>query len=156
MEISEIMFTLGTAIGLNMTHNASFWAESVNAAAWNRARLVEAKLSCFCWYINELMKSTRLENFQREREYSSLAKQVFGSVLFDWDRKGAIYMLWLNFILGLNFIFFRFKLIIIQKIKFKPRIKLNHNIYTARTTNFIFWIQFEKQPLSQTCEDKHC
>ena len=27
-------FTLGTAIGLNMTHNA---------AAWNRARLVEAK-----------------------------------------------------------------------------------------------------------------
>ena len=26
-----------------------------------------------------------------EREYGSLAKQVFGSVLFDWDRKGAIY-----------------------------------------------------------------
>ena len=37
MEISEITmetFTLGTAIGLNMTHDA---------AAWNRARLVEAK-----------------------------------------------------------------------------------------------------------------
>ena len=34
MEISEIImetFTLGTAIGLNMTHNASFRAESVNA-----------------------------------------------------------------------------------------------------------------------------
>ena len=48
MEISEIimeMFTLGTAIGLNMTHDASFCAESVNAAAWNRARLVELKLS---------------------------------------------------------------------------------------------------------------
>ena len=72
-------FTLSTAIGLNMTHNASFCAESVNAAAW----MVEAKLSCFCWYINALMKSTRLENFQREREYGSLAKQVFGSVLFD-------------------------------------------------------------------------
>ena len=85
-------FTLGTAIGLNMTHNASFCAESENAAAWNRARLVEAMLSCFCWYINALMKSTRLENFQREREYGSLAKQVFGSVLFDWDRKGAIYI----------------------------------------------------------------
>ena len=26
------MFTLRTAIGLNMTHNASFYAESVNAA----------------------------------------------------------------------------------------------------------------------------
>ena len=49
-----------------------------------------------------------------EREYGSLAKQVFGSVLFDWDRKGAI--------------------------------------YTARTTNFIFWIQLEKHPLCQTCE----
>ena len=45
-------------------------------------------------------------------------------------------MLWLNFILGLNFIFLCFKLIILhyhtrkqRKIKFKPGIKLNHNIY---------------------------
>ena len=48
MEISEIImetFTLGTSIALNMTHNASFFAESVNAAAWNRARLVELKPS---------------------------------------------------------------------------------------------------------------
>ena len=69
MEISEILmetFTLGTAIGLNMTHNASFYAESVNASAWNRARLVETKLSCFCWCINALMKATRLESFQRD------------------------------------------------------------------------------------------
>ena len=36
-------FTLDTAIGLNMTH-AFFYAMSVNAAVWNRARLVEAKL----------------------------------------------------------------------------------------------------------------
>ena len=43
-------------------------------------------------------------------------------------------------ILGLNFIFFYFKLIIIhyqtqkqRKIKFKPRIKLNHNIYRTDT-----------------------
>ena len=69
MEISEIImeaFTLGTAISLNMTHNVSFYAESVNAAAWNRARLVEARLSCFCWCINAVMKSTRLESFQRD------------------------------------------------------------------------------------------
>ena len=69
MEISEIImetFTLGTAIGLNMTHNASFCAESVNAAPWNRARLVAAKLSFFCWCINALTKSTRLESFQRD------------------------------------------------------------------------------------------
>ena len=44
-------------------------------------------------------------------------------------------MLWFNFILGLKFNFFCFKLIIIyyhspkqKEIKFKPRIKLNHNI----------------------------
>ena len=60
MEISEIImetFTLGTAIGLNMTHNA---------AAWNRARLVETKLSCLSWCINALRKSTRLEGFQKD------------------------------------------------------------------------------------------
>ena len=47
-----------------------------------------------------------------------------------------VYMLWFNFILGLNFIFLCFKVIIIhyhtpkQRLKkFKPRIKLNYNIY---------------------------
>ena len=45
-------------------------------------------------------------------------------------------MLWFNFIPGLSFLFFSFKLIFIhdhtqkqKKIKFKPRIKLNHNVY---------------------------
>ena len=48
----------------------------------------------------------------------------------------SLYMLWFNFILGSNFIFLCFKLIIThyhtqkqRKIKFEPRIKLNHNIY---------------------------
>ena len=48
----------------------------------------------------------------------------------------ARHMLWFNFILGLNFIFLCFKFIIIhyhtqkqRKTKFKPRIKLNYNIY---------------------------
>ena len=60
----------------------------------------------------------------------------------------AIYMLWFKIFLGLNFIFFCFKLIIIyyhtqkqKKIKFKPRIILNHNIYTqgqlAGTCKFV-------------------
>ena len=46
-------------------------------------------------------------------------------------------MLRFNFTLGLNFIFFCFKLLIVhyhtqkqKKIEFKPRMKLNHNIYT--------------------------
>ena len=48
----------------------------------------------------------------------------------------GMYMLWFSFILGSNFIFLCFKLIIIhyhtqkqRKIKFKPKTKLNHNIY---------------------------
>ena len=47
-----------------------------------------------------------------------------------------MYMLWFIFILGLNVVFFCFKLIIIhyhtpkqKKIKFKPKIKLNRNRY---------------------------
>ena len=48
----------------------------------------------------------------------------------------STYMLWFNFILVLNFIFLCFKLIIVRyhtqnqrKTNFKPRVKLNHNIY---------------------------
>ena len=48
-------------------------------------------------------------------------------------------MFWFNFILGLNFTFFCFKLIVIhyhtqkqKKIAFKPRIKLNHNIHKRK------------------------
>ena len=47
-------------------------------------------------------------------------------------------MLWFNFILGLNFIFLCFRLIIIhyhnlkqREMKFKPRTKLNLNIYLS-------------------------
>ena len=68
MEISETIketFTLSTAIGLNMTHNASFYAKSVNAGSWNRARLVEAKLSCFCCCINALVKSNPTGKFPK-------------------------------------------------------------------------------------------
>ena len=55
-----------------------------------------------------------------------------------------VYMLWFNFILGLNFISLCFKLIIIyyhtpkqREIKFKPRIKLNHNIYIQGQRIFV-------------------
>ena len=51
-------------------------------------------------------------------------------------------MLWFNFILDSNFIFLRFKLIILhyntqiqKKRKFEPRIKLNHNIYKQPCSN---------------------
>ena len=54
-----------------------------------------------------------------------------------------MYMLWFNFILnGLNFISLCFKLVIIhyntrkqKEIKFNPRIKLNHKIYSKRPTS---------------------
>ena len=48
-------------------------------------------------------------------------------------------MLWFNFILGLNYMFVCFKVIIIhyhtqkqKKRKFEPRIKLNHNRYNIK------------------------
>ena len=54
-------------------------------------------------------------------------------------KKSLMCMLWFNFILGSNFIFLCFKLIIIyyktqkqKKIKFEPRITLNHNNYEPR------------------------
>ena len=57
-------------------------------------------------------------------------------------------MLWLNVILGSNFIFLCFKLIIIhyhtqkqRKIKFEPRIKLNHNIYICDCLHYFYGFQ---------------
>ena len=64
--------------------------------------------------INALMKSTRLQNFQR---HHGKRVRFTSEASIDWDRKGAI--------------------------------------YTAKTTNFAFWMQLEKHPLWQTCEDKH-
>ena len=55
-----------------------------------------------------------------------------------------MHMLWFNFILGSNFIFLCFKLIIIhnhaqkqRKIKFEPMKKLNHN--TCKAKFMPFW-----------------
>ena len=52
----------------------------------------------------------------------------------------CVYMLWFNFIFGLNFIFLCFRLIIIhyhtpkqREIKFEQRINLNHNINITLT-----------------------
>ena len=60
------VYTLGTAIGLNM--NDSFYADSVNAAAWNKSRL-SFRVGCVLpvMYSCRFMKSTRLESFQRDR-----------------------------------------------------------------------------------------
>ena len=59
-------FTLGTAIGLNM--NASFYAVSVNATAWSKARLFfELFVFLLVMYSCRFMKSTRLETLQRDR-----------------------------------------------------------------------------------------
>ena len=62
-----------------------------------------------------------------------------------------MYMLWFNFILGSNFIFLCFKLIIIyyhtqkqRKIKFKPRTKLNHNIYMQYSGGFAIVLEDNK------------
>ena len=50
----------------------------------------------------------------------------------------AVYMLWFNFIFGINFIFHCFKVIIIHYHTPKQRIRLNYNIYNI----FVFPVQF--------------
>ena len=69
-----------------------------------------------------------------------------------------MYVLWFSFIVGLNFIFFCFKLIIIhyhtqkqKKIKFKPTIKLNHNICIQKKK--IFYICFQQTNISLTSKN---
>ena len=91
-------FTLGITSCLNM--NASFYADSVNAATWNKARL-------FFWVgcvfagngfmqiheINPTGKfSKRPWNLWKASTVHEQSKYwQYWSVFFDWDRKGAIY-----------------------------------------------------------------
>ena len=63
-------------------------------------------------------------------------------------------MLWFDFMLGLNFIFLCFKLIIIhyhtqkqREIKFKPRIKLNHNIYIHAYIAYIHEVEMRRSAI---------
>ena len=74
-------------------------------------------------------------------------KNLFKTVtLPSWN----VYMLWFNFILGLNFISICFKLIIIhyqtpkqRELKFKPRIKYDpQQIYA---TNYKMWVIFPQK-----------
>ena len=62
-------------------------------------------------------------------------------------------MWWFSFILGLNFIFLCFKVIIIhyhtpkqKKRKFKPRIKLDNNIYISGSSK-----SHEAKQVGQMC-----
>ena len=91
-------FTLGTTIGLNM--NASFYADSVNAAVWNKARLFfwvgcvfAGNVFMHIHEINPTKKfSKRPWNLWKASKVHEQSKDwQYWSVFFDWDRKGAIY-----------------------------------------------------------------
>ena len=71
-----------------------------------------------------------------------------------------LFRLWFSFILGLNFIFLCFKLIIIhyhtpkqRKIKFKPRINLNHNIYIVNPNEISNHFTIKKNFCCKRCKD---
>ena len=82
--------------------------------------------------------------------------RIFQCQELSWYKR--ISMLWFNFILGSNFIFHCFKLVIIhyntqkqKKTKFEPRIKLNHNIYVnhlAAWKNLRFYLNCPTSPTS--------
>ena len=93
-------FTLSTAIGINM--KAFFYADSVNATVWNKAGL-------FFWIgcvfagnvfmqIHEINPTgkfpKRPRNLWEARTVHKQSKYCqYWNVFFDWDRKGAIYVL---------------------------------------------------------------
>ena len=86
-------------------------------------------------HLNFVLMTAAYENHCRKRP-PSVTYTFFAFRGCPYTRASTVYMLWFNFILGLIFIFLCFKLIIIyyhtqrqRKIKIKPRIKLNHNIY---------------------------
>ena len=78
------------------------------------------------------------------------------------DQSPTFDMLWFNFMLGLNFILFCVKHIIIhyhtqkqKKIKFKPRIELNHDRYIKILTGRrVFNCKFFKIPLSRNSQKR--
>ena len=82
--------------------------------------------------------------------------RIFQCQELSWHKRMS--MLWFNFILGSNFIFLCFKLVIIhyntqkqKKTKFEPRIKLNHNIYInhlAAWKNLRFYLNCPTSPTS--------
>ena len=82
--------------------------------------------------------------------------RIFQCQELSWHKRMS--MLWFNFVLGSNFIFLCFKLVIIhyntqkqKKTKFEPRIKLNHNIYInhlAAWKNLRFYLNCPTSPTS--------
>ena len=99
-----------------------------------------------CYHVLFLLQNTRTTTFSTPDGMSFPSQRNYeSSNCFKWEvcrteNIQYMYLLWFNFILGLNFILFCFKLIIIyyhtqkqKKMKFKPRIKLNHNIFIAWT-----------------------
>ena len=82
--------------------------------------------------------------------------RIFQCQELSWHKRMS--MLWFNFILGSNFIFHCFKLVIIhynkqkqKKTKFEPRIKSNHNIYInhlAAWKNLQFCLNCPTSPTS--------
>ena len=120
------------------------------------------RITCFCFTANKCLNKAKVHPRMSIKSVSTL----FGSPLFIIACKLAVhkqnyyfwsflftilksnekkdtdimYMLWFNFILGLNFNFFCFwvrKCMIMslkqKKRKFKPRIKLNYNIYSLKS-----------------------
>ena len=81
----------------------------------------------------------------------------------------SMYMLWFKIILGLNFISLCFKLIIIhyhtpkqREMKFKPRIKLNHNIYKSMLNKhylkYLWYIRaiYTRKNKTRLTKDAYC
>ena len=113
---------------------------------WRMGTLQSSKASCkrtqHCWSTASNIVGCCMLRLFAHPVGSCFAKFETGHTFQDFccsvrspKRSATMYVLWFNFILGLNFIFFCFWVWLCmimslkqKKIKFKPRIKLNHNL----------------------------
>ena len=109
--------------------------------------LLSSKASCkrtqHCWSTASNIVGCRMLRLFAHPVGSCFARFETGHTFQDFccsvrspKRSATMYVLWFNFILGLNFIFFCFWVWLCmimslkqKKVKFKPRIKLNHTTH---------------------------
>ena len=124
-----------------MTKRSRIKAMSVVPQSWYHNKVFPVRF----WRHRKLLKHDSINRLFRTTTWIHIVQLKHNKIVFVFLKYDlnlslnnyiiCMYMLWFNFILGSNFIFLCFKLIIIhyntqkhKKRKFEPRIKLNHNI----------------------------
>ena len=132
-------------INLPLLNFVSCWVPCVYMETWQCQE--RQPFSLLCKFTPNYLKVYVVVNFLSHVIFVFLlflGKAMYANEVGTKEKLTTTYILGFNSILGLNFIFFSFKLIIIhyhdpkqRQIIFKPRIKLNHNIYIHLSTKHV-------------------